>query len=206
MKRIALLLLLSMSSIASAQTRPLGMPRFADPPESNGADPVFYENGILYNTTLACTQRSNGSTWKCITTADDVANAVATANATQDAQIAATYLSQAAANASIATMNGRIDSVQASAGKERACTTFQVAPGFTVPLTGVSTVINIPLTGVPVGTACDAGSASRMALGARPDPIVQTLGAVNMAFVSNGGILSSVIAIPSGTYRVCCDL
>lgn len=273
----ALPVLLLLSFVASAQTRPLGLPRFPNPPESNGADPVLYENGVLYNTTLACSQRSNGATWKCLTTAEEVA----AANTAQDAAIASTYMTLTSANTVITTMQAnigtnatgisglasRVTSLEgqatalqtavtaaqssataaassASAAQtaataaqtastanataiaalttrvsalettvaalnarpRQACTTFNVASGFSVPLTGISTVISVPLAGVPVAAVCDVGAPTRMALGARPDPVVTTAGTVSMAFVSNGGLLSSIIGISSGTYSLCCTI
>lgn len=242
--RFLFLLCLLSSSIASAQTRPLGLPRFADPPELNGADPALYENGLVYNTTLACTQRSNGAAWKCISTAEETAAAISSANAAQDAMMAATYMTLGSAQSVIDTMEGRINgnsssisglssrvssleattatqaalqaavaslssqmsTVQSQMGVRRACTDFTVPSGFGIPLAGISSTISVPMTGVPARTSCDVGAPSRMPLGARPDPIVLTSGTVSMAFVSNGGLLSNVISVPSGVYRLCCDM
>lgn len=273
---LSLLVMLGVSGVVYAQTRPLGLPQFANPPETNGADPVLYPNGVLYNTGLACSQRSNGSTWLCLASQADMTAAIAA----QDAVVAATYMPTATANAAIATLTGSINTnatsisslsgrvttlegqtatlqtavtaAQSSASSaatsaataqtaanaaqvaattnagaisalttrvsgvetaiaalqalpRRLCTSFTVAAGVSVPLTGISTVQNVPLTGVPTGAVCDTGAPSRMPLGARPDPVVTTAGTVAMAFVSNAGLLSSVISIPSGTYKVCCD-
>jgi len=275
--RILLCSALLVSTLATAQTRPLGLPRFPEPPELNGADAVLYENGVLYNTSLGCTQRSTGSLWRCLITAEEVA----TANAAQDAFAASTYLTQAAGTSAISalqttinsnstalnTVTSRVTALETQAGNlqaavtsaqsaasaaatsaataqtaantaqtaatanataitaltsrvtalessvaalnalpKLACTTFAVPAGVSVPLAGISTVISVPLAGVPIGTVCDTGAPSRMPLGARPDPIVTTAGVVNMAFVSNGGLGGQAIAIPSGTYRLCCVL
>lgn len=150
-----------------------------------------------------------------------VATAQSTANAAQSAATAATSAAaaaQATANsaATASSMNAsavsalatRVTAAEAAlaALPKRACTTFTVAAGLSVPATGVSTVQSVPLAGVPVSAVCDTGAPTRMPLGARPDPVVTTAGTVSMAFVSNAGLLSSVIAIPSGTYRLCCDL
>lgn len=191
----------ALGAVAYAQTRPLGLPQFANPPESNGADPTVYPNGVLYNTGLSCSQRSNGATWLCLASQADVT----AANSAQDSAIAATYMPTSVANAAIATMNGRIDGVQASVVKERACGTATLT-GLSVSLAGISSETAISIPNVPVGTSCDSGSASFMPLGARPDAIVTVAGTVRLRFVSNGGVLSSVISIPNGTYRICCDL
>lgn len=98
------------------------------------------------------------------------------------------------------TLNARIDGLQ-----KRACGTATIS-GLSVPLAGISSETAIAIAGVPVGTSCDSGAASFMPLGARPDAIVTTAGTVRLRFVSNGGLLSVAIAIPNGTYRVCCDM
>lgn len=198
-----MLLACLVSSVAVAQT-PLAVPQFSEPPETNGASPVTYPRHILWNSGLACLQRPWGSSWNCFMTSAEVAAADGVLSGrigTLEAQVPAV---QTTANNAAAAANAA--SVAVAALQKRTCTTFTVSAGFSVPLTGISSTINVPLAGVPVSAVCDTGAPSRMPLGARPDPIVTTAGTVSMAFVSNAGILSSVISIPSGTYRLCCDL
>lgn len=219
--RAALLLSLCLFSVPAFAQTPLGVTQFAEPPELNGAPATTYTRHLLWNSTLSCFQRPVGAVWRCLTTREEVA----ADNAAQDAAIAtaqgAATSAQTTANAAqssasgsataVSALTSRVSSAEAAivtlqAVPRLACTTFAVAAGVTVPLTGISTATNVTLAGVPVGTVCDTGAPSRMPLGARPDPVVTTAGTVNMAFVSNAGLLSSVIAIPSGTYRVCCVL
>lgn len=141
------------------------------------------------------------------TSATSAASAASSAQAT-----ASSAQTSASTNASALTaLTTRVTAAETAlaalqALPKRACTTFSVAAGVSVPLTGISSVQNVTLAGVPVSAVCDTGAPSRMPLGARPDPVVTTAGTVAMAFVSNAGLLSSVISIPSGTYRLCCDL
>lgn len=198
----ALVILCFLSAPALAQT-PLAVPQFAEPPESNGASPVTYPRHILWNSGLACLQRPWGSSWNCFMTSAEVAAADGLLSArigTLEAQLPAV---QTTANNAASTASATAAAVAAL--QKRVCTTFTVPTGLSVPLTGISSVQNVPLTGVPVGAVCDTGAPTRMPLGARPDPVVTTAGTVAMAFVSNAGLLSSVISIPSGTYKVCCD-
>lgn len=225
MKRLALVVAM-LASPAFAQSAPavLRPPKSDTPPVIPLVDAQLFLGGIYSATVNGTNARlcvtPDGQTWQCMPTVGDVASSISSANAAQDSTIASTYMPTATANAAISGLSSRlsvvessdatqaaaISALQSAVGVKRACATFTVAAGLTVPLTGISTVINVPLAGVPVGTSCDAGAPSRMPLGARPDPVVTTAGAVNMAFVSNAGLLSSIIAIPSGTYRVCCDL
>lgn len=210
MRFLALLLLVSASALAQT---PLAVPQFAEPPESNGASPVTYPRHILWNSGLACLQRPWGASWNCFMTSAEVAAAdgvLAARIGTLESQLPAvqTTATNAAsvANAAQATANTNATAIATlQALPKRLCASFTVVAGVSVPLTGISSVQNVPLTGVPAGAVCDTGAPSRMPLGARPDPVVTTAGTVAMAFVSNAGLLSSVISIPSGTYKVCCD-
>lgn len=79
--------------------------------------------------------------------------------------------------------------------------------GLAIPLTGgLSSVVNVTVPNAPVGTACMVGGANRIPAGARPDVVVTTAGTASVAFVGGGGLLSGVIAIANGTYRICCAL
>lgn len=89
--------------------------------------------------------------------------------------------------------------------QKRACGSASLS-GISVPLAGISTETAITIANVPVGTSCTASTNNFMPLGARPEAVVTVAGTVRLRFVSNAGLLSIAIAIPSGTYRVCCDL
>ena len=279
MRRLAVVLFLASFS-ASAQI-PLAMPQFADPPESNGAPFTTFSRHILWNSGQVCLQRSTTTGWKCLVT-DAQMNAAKTDAVTQaNNNAAATYMPTATATSAFATMNGRIDGVQATAGgaatqaaldaaiaslsanlsgvqssvttlgtrvtatesgasaltsrvgalevgaatasslasavstlnaridaaqsAARLCTATTLT-GLSIPLTGgLSTATNVTLAGVAVGTTCSVASNNRMPLGATGDPVVTTAGIVSVAFRGNGGLLSAIISIPNGTYRVCCD-
>lgn len=203
--RLLTLAVLLFSAGASAQTLPFRLPQFVEPPASNGADGFLYPNGILYNPTLGCLAGAVVGQWPCLATDADVTAAQSTSVQQAGTNAAAIYLPRSEANTTTATLNGRIDMVQAMAAAKRACATA-VLTGVSVSLAGISSETSISIPGVPVGTSCDSGSASFMPLGARPDAIVTTAGTARLRFVSNGGLLSAVIAIPNGTYRVCCDL
>lgn len=239
MRSLALAIILT-SGIASAQTLPLRLPQFVDPPASNGADAILYPNGILYNPTLGCIAGAVSGAWPCLATRADVAATYATQASvstvsssvtsntssitslntrvtTLESQVATAQGTATAAQtasstnaAAIAALDTRVTAVEAAmaalqALPKRLCASFTVAGGLTVPLAGISTAINVPLPGVPVGAVCDTGAPTRPPLGARPDPQVSTAGTVNMVWVSNAAILSGVLSIPSGTYKVCCD-
>lgn len=209
--RILTLSLLLMCSTAGAQTLPFRLPQFVEPPQANGADAFLYPNGILYNPTLGCLAGAVAGQWPCLATDADVTAAQTAAVQQAATAAAATYLPRSEATTTVSALTTRVGAAEAAisalqAIPRLACTTFAVPTGFSVPLAGISSTISVPLAGVPVGTTCDTGAPSRMALGARPDPIVTAAGTVNMAFVSNGGPVAQIIAIPSGTYRLCCVL
>lgn len=86
--RLLSVLLLCVSGAASAQTRPLGLPQFAEPPEAHGADPSLYPNGVLWNTGLLCNQRALGTGWTCMATRDDVDAGVTGMRTDMDAGLA----------------------------------------------------------------------------------------------------------------------
>lgn len=161
------------SAVAMAQTLPLRLPQFPNPPETNGADPIVYPNGFLWNTDLQCNQGTIGSGWRCLASTAQVdaakadavsqsgsalASAVATLNAaistvqtnlnnavlTLNASIASVQAGAATALASaVATLNGRIDTVQAS---------IPVVTPDTVCGTATITGLSIPLTGISSAT------------------------------------------------------
>lgn len=282
-------LLLAVSLFAApvlAQTTPINLPMFPEPPEDNGADPVPYANGILYNSGLACLQSTKGDHWECMvksseldavsavataaqasaasaataasaaqstatsaataasgaqstanaaqTAASSAGTAAAAAQSTANSASTAAATAQSAASAAQTTANaaqsaastnasdiaalvtrvgvaeGLISTLQSqvtalNALPRRLCTTTTLT-GLSIPLTGgLSSTQNVTLAGVPVGTTCTVSGSSRPPAGATGSPVVTTAGVVNVAFVGGGGLLSGIIAIPSGTYRVCCD-
>jgi hypothetical protein len=251
MRAALLLVLVALPAGARAQFLPVGavggvsvsLPEHQEPPEQSGANPAV-RNTLIYNSTKACLQHSDGTAWRCVATDASVGSAISAANTAQDAAMAATYMTSAAATASMQAMdgrvtvasnavaavstrvtamettaatqaqlqsavsglNGQVTALQSQVGVKRSCVTFTAPSGLSIPLAGISTVSSVPLAGVPKGSSCTAGSSTRMPLGARPDPVVLTAGTISMAFVSNGGLLSAAIAIPSGDYRICCDM
>lgn len=112
MTRLALLLVL-LAAPAFAQI-PLGLPSFADPPESNGASYTTYPRHILWNTGQLCMQRSSSTGWQCLTTQAQVESARQSAITQAGTNAAATYMPTSTANAAIATMNGRIDTTNSN--------------------------------------------------------------------------------------------
>lgn len=322
MIRIALLLSL-LAGPAMAQTVPLGLPQFADPPETNGAPVTVRPTGILHNNVKKCTQMVQGTAWECFITegvqAAALASQTAASNSRTDAAIAAerakaaadlaaaraalgqridaaqatsgangtaitalqsgasaltsrvsalemgsaktsdltaatsalnaridsvqatagaavtqatlasavttltgradtnaaaisalttrvatlesTFVSQAALASALATVNARIDGLQSG---RRLCTSVNLT-GISIPLVGLSTATAVALAGVPSPSTCDVAGATRLPLGAWGEAIVSTPGTVSVAFRGNSSLLSGIIAIPNGAYRVCCD-
>lgn len=254
------LALVLVGGVASAQTLPLRLPQFIEPPASNGADAVLYPNGVLYNPTLGCIAGALAGAWPCLATDADVTAAQAAAVSQAGTNAAATYMPTATANAAnatqdaaaatlagrvttlesqVATVQGAATAAQATATAaqtatstnaaaisslatrvttaeaaitalqalpKRACTTATLT-GLSIPLTGgLSSTQNVNLVGVPVGTTCTVAGSTRAPAGATGSPVVTTAGVVSVAFVGGGGLLSGVIAIPNGTYRICCDI
>lgn len=102
------------------------------------------------------------------------------------------------------TINAAIAALQANT--QLTCVSATLT-GLSIPLTGgLSSVVNVTVPNAPVGTACFVGGANRIPAGARPDVVVSTAGTASVAFVGGGGLLSGVIAIANGTYRICCAL
>lgn len=199
MTRIALLFVL-LAAPAFAQT-PLALPQFADPPESNGAPYTTYNRHILWNSGQLCLQRSTASSWQCLTTQAQTDAAKADAVSQANANAAATYMPTTTANAAIATMNSRIDSVQASITPDTVCANSSVS-GLSIPLTGISTTTTVTVPGAIAGYPCVVGNPSFLPLGAKGVCIASAANTVQMRFEA-GGLLSSVISVPNGTYRTC---
>jgi hypothetical protein len=202
MTRLALLFLL-LAAPVFAQT-PLALPQFADPPEANGAPYSTYNRHILWNSGQLCLQRSTANSWQCLTTQAQTDAAMSSAVSQAGSNAAATYMPTATANAAIATMNGRIDAVQASiptVTPDTVCANATVT-GLSIPLTGISTTTNITVPGAIAGYPCVVGNPSFLPLGAKGVCIASAANAVQMRFEA-GGLLSSVISVPSGTYRAC---
>ena len=102
------------------------------------------------------------------------------------------------------TINARIDAL--AANTQVSCVSATLT-GLSIPLTGgLSSVVAVNVPSAPVGTACFVGGANRIPAGARPDVVVSTTGVASVAFVGGGGLLSGVISIANGTYRICCAL
>jgi hypothetical protein len=202
MTRLALLFVLIAAPVL-AQT-PLALPQFSDPPEANGAPYSTYNRHILWNSGQLCLQRSTASSWQCLTTQAQTDAAKADAVSQANANAAAIYMPTSTANAAIATMNSRIDTVQASiptATPDTVCANATVT-GLSIPLTGISTTTSITVPGAIAGYPCVVGNPSFLPLGAKGVCIASAANAVQMRF-EGGGLLSSIISIPNGTYRAC---
>ncbi len=105
-----------------------------------------------------------------------------------------------ALTSAVATLNARIDALPKSA-----CASASVS-GLSIPLTGISSTTTVSIAGAPVGTSCRVGIPAFVPLGAKPVVAVLSTGEASLRFEGNSGLLSGLIAIPSGTYRICCDL
>lgn len=135
--------------------------------------------------------------------AQTAANAAQSASSTNATAIAALVTRVGVAEGLISTLQSQVAALNAL--PKRLCTSA-VLTGLAIPLTGgLSSTQNVNLPGVPVGTTCDVAGSSRPPAGATGAPVVTTAGVVNVAFTGGGGLLSGVLAIPSGTYRICCD-
>lgn len=129
---------------------------------------------------------------------------------TQAGQIAAvtttanTAATAASVSASVATLNSRIDTVQASiptVTPDTVCANATVT-GLSIPLTGISTTTTITMPGAIAGYPCVVGNPSFLPLGAKGVCIASAANTVLMRFEA-GGLLSSILSIPNGTYRAC---
>lgn len=130
--------------------------------------------------------------------------------ATQAGQIAAVTTTanaaatQASLSASVATLNSRIDTVQASiptVTPDTVCANATVT-GLSIPLTGISTTTTITMPGAIAGYPCVVGNPSFLPLGSKGVCIASAANTVQMRFEA-GGLLSSILSIPNGTYRAC---
>lgn len=127
-----------------------------------------------------------------VTQAGQISAATTTANA------AAT---QSSLTSSVAALNTRIDGVQSSIKPDTVCANATVT-GLSIPLTGISTTTNITVPGAIAGYPCVVGNPSFLPLGAKGVCIASAADSVQMRFEA-GGLLSSLISIPNGTYRAC---
>lgn len=209
---------------AELQTVPIGMPVFPEPPELNGADPVERPNAILHNSGLKCLQSAIGTHWECLVKSSEMdaveasvlsaagaassaaSAAQSTANSAATTAASASTTANAAQSASSANATA-IAALQATVTglSKRACANASIS-GVSIPLLGISSTTTVAIAGAPVGTSCDVGLPSFLPLGAKPVAAVLTAGTASLRFEGNSGLLSAIIAIPSGTYRVCCDL
>lgn len=206
MPRFALLLVL-VAAPALAQI-PLGLPSFADPPEANGASLTTYPRHILWNSGQVCMQRSTPTSWQCLSTAAQTetarASAVSQAVSQSASSAAAIYMPTATANAAIAAVNTRIDTVQASIPTvvpDTVCANATIT-GLSIPLTGISTTTTISVTGAVQGYPCVVGNPAFLPLGAKGVCIASAANTVQMRFEA-GGLLGTALAVPNGTYRAC---
>lgn len=183
-----LLLACLVSASAFAQT-PNALVQFPDPPEDNGAPATVYNRHLLWNSGKTCVQRPVGSTWECLATG---------------AEVASTYATQADVDAADTVIHNRIDAVEASIpviSEVMVCGTASIS-GLSIPLTGISSATNITATGATVGAPCVVGGSSFLPLGAYGVCVVSAPNTISLRF-QGGGLLSSLIAIPNGTYKAC---
>ena len=161
MRRLALaLFFVSLSAFAQI---PLAMPQFADPPESNGAPYSTFTRHLLWNSGQVCIQRSTPSSWQCLSTAAQTEAARADAVSQANANAAAIYMPTSAANAAIATLNGRVDTVQASAATTSALTSAVAA--LNTRIDGSATSAALASTASALNTRVDGVQSSVTALG-----------------------------------------
>lgn len=78
--------------------------------------------------------------------------------------------------------------------------------GLSIPLAGVSTTSTVAMVGARVGASCSVGYPNFMPLNATGVCRVSAAGMIEYRFQSNTGLLSSVIAVPSGTYQFCSEV
>ena len=216
------------SSVASAQiplvSRLARGPTLSPLPQD--ADPIDYWAGAFMDQTGNCARFTvDGRSWlPCTATVADVAvvqgyvdsvettlsgeiasatSAAASAQSTANAASSAASTAQSAssANASaIAALQATVTGLS-----KRACGSASIS-GVSIPLLGISSTTTVAIAGAPIGTSCDVGLPSFLPLGAKPVAAVLTAGTASLRFEGNSALLSAIIAIPSGTYRVCCDL
>lgn len=217
MTRFLLTAVLLISSVASAQ----GVdPVLRFPVLDHVADQVFV-GGAYYDTTVGCPRWYNGSVYTaCAVDAAGMSSAISTATsglatsasvtsaigaAVAPLATAASVTAEATARASAdTTLSAAIAALQANT--QLTCVNATLT-GLSIPLTGgLSSVVNVTVPNAPAGTACFVGGVNRIPAGARPDVVVSTAGTASVAFVGGGGLLSGVIAIANGTYRICCAL
>lgn len=188
------------SGVASAQ----GIdPVLRFPVLDHVADQVFV-GGAYYDTTVNCPRWYNGTAYTaCAVDAAGMNSAISTATA--GLATAASVTAEASTRATADTaLSAAVAALQANT--QLTCVNAALT-GLSIPLTGgLSSVVNVTVPNAPVGTACFVGGANRIPAGARPDIVVSTAGTASVAFVGGGGLLSGVIAIANGTYRICCAL
>lgn len=217
MTRLLLAAAILISTVAGAQ----GVdPVLRFPVLDHVADQVFV-GGAYYDTTVGCPRWYNGSVYTaCAVDAAGMSSAISTATsglatsasvtsaigaAVAPLATAASVTAEATARASAdTTLSAAIAALQANT--QWVCVNATLT-GLSIPLTGgLSSVVNVTVPNAPVGTACTVGGVNRIPAGARPDVVVSTAGTASVAFVGGGGLLSGVIAIANGTYRICCAL
>jgi hypothetical protein len=183
----------------AAQTTPLGLPMFTEPPELTGAPVTVRPSGILKNTTKDCVQEVEGSGWVCLATLPEVATSKSEAVAQANAAVAAEASARATADTAL---GARIDTVQASIPTpDTVCGTAAIT-GLSIPLTGISSATTLTVTGATAGSPCVVGGSSFLPLGAYAVCAVTAANTVQVRF-QGGGLLGSIISIPSGTYKAC---
>ena len=209
------------SSVASAQiplvSRLARGPTLSPLPQD--ADPIDYWAGAFMDQTNNCARFTvDGRNWlPCTATVADVAvvqGYVDSVETTLSGEIASATSAAAsaqstasAAQSASSTNASAIAALQATVTglSKRACGSASIS-GVSIPLLGISSTTTVAIAGAPAGTSCDVGLPSFLPLGAKPVAAVLTAGTASLRFEGNSALLSAIIAIPSGTYRVCCDL
>jgi hypothetical protein len=134
----------------------------------------------------------------------DTTNSSLSTTQIQVTGLQSTSATAAALSSAVATLNTRIDGVQASIPTvvpDTVCANATVT-GLSIPLTGISSTTTITMAGAIQGHPCVVGNPSFLPLGAKGVCIASAANTVQMRFEA-GGLLGSVVAIPSGTYRAC---
>lgn len=168
---------------------------------------ALYVTTTTANTAFAALNGRVDSTDANVATAQGQISSLQTGATTLSSRVTTletTSATKAAVAASAATLNTRIDGVVASIPTvvpDTVCANATIT-GLSIPLTGISTTTTIPVTGAIAGYPCVVGNPSFLPLGAKGVCIASAANTVQMRFEA-GGLLSSVLSIPSGTYRAC---
>lgn len=205
--RFLLLALVLFGGVASAQTLPLRLPQFIEPPASNGADAVLYPNGVLYNPTLGCIAGAVSGAWPCLATDADVTAAQAAAVAQAGTSAAATYMPTSTANAAnatqdaaAATLAGRVTTLESQvATVQGAVTTAQTTAAAAQAAAGTNAAALTALT-----NRVTAAESAITALQALPKLACSNLSVAGSITLPLGGLSAAstvtVAGAPVGTH------